>query len=355
MKKNTAAEDVLGGNWPALGNAAVIYFLSKNLRGANLAQAYIFAGVSDLGKFSIALTFAKNLLLADPAYSDKFNQADEALASPEDFAALNGDIHVLQVEADKKNISIEQTRAFIKILSLSSFLNSYKIGIIKGAENLSLEAANALLKTLEEPKEKVLIILTTNDLERLPATIVSRSQVLRFYPVSSDIIYNYLVNSEGCERSQARALSGLALGRPLRALKFLSEPDFYDNYLAAARVFAGSFSLNINERLGVLSSVWSARSSGREAVAKAEEILEIWQGLGRDLLLLNLAAPDLIQHHVLLGELKAALEVLAARLNESEERAAYLSNILNKISQAQMYLRANVGPGQVLENILINL
>ena len=55
---------------------------------------------------------------------------------------------------DKKNISIEQIRDFIRVLNMSSFAGGYKIGVVKHAELLSTEAANALLKTLEEPKEK---------------------------------------------------------------------------------------------------------------------------------------------------------------------------------------------------------
>ena len=213
MAKTPLPTKTLGGAWPALGNQAAVDFLANNISKGKVAQAYIFAGPADLGKFSLATAFARNLLAADSSLAADFldrPQADDR----SDFSGLSGDIHILQLEEGKKNISIEQTRAFIKILSLSSFLNSYKIGIIREAEKLSLEAANSLLKTLEESQPKVVIILTVNDLTALPATLVSRSQILYFHPVSSDLIYDFLVKSEQCDRNLARDLANLAAGRP---------------------------------------------------------------------------------------------------------------------------------------------
>ncbi len=135
-----------------------------------LAQTYVFAGPRDLGKSSLALAFARNLWRQDRGVE----------VSQDDFTSLNSDLYILDKEPEKKQISVEQARDFIKRLSLSSFSNSYKIGIIKEATTLSIEAQNALLKTLEEPKDKVIIILLIEDTSVLMPTILSRSQVLYF-------------------------------------------------------------------------------------------------------------------------------------------------------------------------------
>ncbi|MCX6798465.1 MAG: hypothetical protein NTX66_04645, partial [Candidatus Falkowbacteria bacterium] len=142
---------------------------------------------------------------------------------------------------------------------------------------------------------------------------------------------------------------------PLRALKFLNEAEFYANYLAQARVFVTWFRQSLNARWSALNTIYPLRSSGREAVAQAGEILEIWQGLTRDLIMLNLGAPDLIQHAVLQPELAATLAALAQTLTDQEDLNAYLADILNKLQRASVYLQANVAPTYVLENILINL
>ncbi|MCX6797682.1 MAG: hypothetical protein NTX66_00460, partial [Candidatus Falkowbacteria bacterium] len=109
MLKTTVSKDAQGGNWPALGNAAVVAFLEKNLSHGKLAQAYIFSGPADLGKFTIALAFARNLLVTDPNYLSDDRERERNELDP---VGLNGDIHILKLEENKKNISIEQTRAF---------------------------------------------------------------------------------------------------------------------------------------------------------------------------------------------------------------------------------------------------
>ena len=129
--------------WPKIGNEKNVEFLNRVVLSKKPAQTYIFLGPDDLGKSTIALAFARNLMA-------------EALEGKD---GLNSDLHILEAEAEKKSISIEQTRELIKALSLSSFLDSYKIGIIKEADSLTTEAQNALLKTLEEPREKVILIL----------------------------------------------------------------------------------------------------------------------------------------------------------------------------------------------------
>jgi DNA polymerase III subunit delta' len=180
-------------NWPLVGNKQITEFLEKAIIKNELAGTYIFQGIDDLGKSTVARYFAQILLCQDRKSTDilpcglcpschSFKTGQNNNETNEDML-MHGDCHIIKKDDDKKNISIEQVRDFIRVLSMSSFLGNYKIGIIKQADTLSLEAANALLKTLEEPNEKVVIILITPDLETLPETIVSRSQVLNFYPV----------------------------------------------------------------------------------------------------------------------------------------------------------------------------
>lgn len=352
MAKTPLKTKTLGGAWPALANQAAVDFLASNISQGKVAQAYIFTGPPDLGKFSLATSFARNLLASDSTLAAEFLDRPQTNESS-DFSALSGDIHILQVEDGKKNISIEQTRAFIKILSFSSFLNSYKIGIIREAEKLSIEAANSLLKTLEESQPKVVIILTVNDLSSLPATLVSRSQILYFYPLSSDLIYDYLVKEEECDRNLARDLANLSAGRPLRALMFFQDSEAYADYLKIAKVFLDSFGQSLNQRLLALADILPKNYGDSDPLSGARSILEIWQSLTRDLLLINLEVKELVQHSVLMSELLS----VSASLKQFNDEAArlYLVSLLERIKTAQIYLSSYVSPNNVLENILLNL
>jgi len=340
--------------WPLAGNKRVTDFLEKSVANGKIANTYIFLGPKDLGKTAAAVFFAKSLLcqkqkpgtfflpcLACSACRQMQNSGSEETG----FAALHGDFHLIKKETDKKNISIEQVREFIRILEMSSFLNSYKVGIIKDADALSEGAANALLKTLEEPRPKVAIILTASRLERIPATIVSRSQVLRFFPVRSSIIYDYLANDLGCPRTEAKNISRLSLGRPALAAKFFENRDFYQNYLEKTETFLRFFRDNLNDRLKAVESI----SGGSDDESKAESalgILNVWQGLSRDLILLNVNNGDLIQHEPQRGR----LEKIAAQISGGK-----LFKISAALKLGEKYVRANVNPRLVLENIAISI
>jgi DNA polymerase-3 subunit delta' len=102
-------------------------------------------------------------------------------------------------------------------------LNSYKIGIIKKADKLTAEAQSALLKTLEEPRDKVIVILLASSEDNLLPTILSRGQKLYFQAVNAETIYDYLIAEYGTKRTLAKDLANLSLGRPLRAVKFLED------------------------------------------------------------------------------------------------------------------------------------
>lgn len=319
-------------SWPNIGNEKVINFLNKSLESGKLAQTYIFIGSEELGKSTIALAFARNL--------------------QGNHEGLNSDLYILSPEADKKNISIEAVREFIKMLNLSSFLDSYKVGIIKEADLLSEEAKSALLKTLEEPRDKVVIILLVNSEENLPATILSRGQKLYFYPVPAPTIYDYLIEHYGANRSLAKDLSFLALGRPLRAIHYLENPEEYKKYLEKAEKILEIFKADTNGRLQILDSLFADKTYSRQAVASALEIIMMLEALLRDLLLLSLGQENLLQHQVLRDSLQ---KILLDFPEENGAKALGLLNSLKLLAQAKEYLNANVNPRLILEQLIINL
>lgn len=342
--------DKLQFTWPKLGNEAVLAFLDESLRNNQVANAYIFSGPDDLGKATIARALAKNLLFRDrPDLADSEN-------TEQDFSSLKSDFYVLACEEGKKNISVESAREFIHSLSMSSFLDSYKIGLVKGAESLSEAAANALLKTIEEPRDKVVIILLTTNLESLPATIISRAQVLNFYPVQTDQIYDYLLEHYGVSRSVAKNLAALSLGRPLRAVKFLESDAWYLKHLSLAGVLLKLLVRPLNERWSLANGIISSRASFAESSEEFLLVLEVWQGVLRDLLMLNSGHEDLIQFAALAEELKITYRSLS---NSFKDNHNDLNNFLLEkeklLKKHQDYLQANVSPKNLLDSLIINL
>lgn len=329
-----------GIKWPKMGNEKAIEFLSKVVEKKDPFGSYIFVGADDLGKSTIALAFARNLIAN----------------LSEDDGSFNSDLHIVKPEEGKKNISITQVRELIKTLSLSSFMNTYKIGIIKEADKLTDEAQNSLLKTLEEPRENTIIILLVENEDNILPTILSRTQKLYFQPVKSEIIYDYLIEEYGASRSMAKNLASLSLGKPLKAVRFLENEEEYEDYKQKAETLLSFFTLSINDRLSELEVIFKDRSYSSTAVAKAEEIIAILEGLWRDLLLISFNQPEKIQHAYLKENLEKALEYIEKQEGSASNKvASFLLERFKLAAMAREYMKSNVNPKVVLEQLFINL
>jgi len=153
-------------------NQHILDFFQKATAAQKLAHGYLFWGPDNGEKMETALWLAKYLNV--------------------------GQFDILRVSVleDKKEISISQVRAIRRHLSLSSYGGGYKFAIINEAEKMNSEAANALLKTLEEPQGNTILVLITSAPEVLPKTILSRLEIIRFKPISLNQIYKNFLNKE---------------------------------------------------------------------------------------------------------------------------------------------------------------
>jgi DNA polymerase III subunit delta' len=347
----------LSFHWPLIGNQHIVDYLEKSLLADDISGTYIFNGPDGLGKSTLALHLAQSLLCENffkrageipcqvcPSCR-RFNSVkihNPVEAGQVEMVPAHGDFHLLRKESDKKNISIEQVRELINTLNLSSFLNSYKIGLIKEAESLSLEAANALLKTLEEPKVKVVIILITKDLELMPATIASRSKIFNFRPVRANLIYDYLRTNQA-SRSAAKDFSRLSLGRPAQALKLFSEPKYFQAYQSLVKAFLNFSTQDVNERFTRIEEISQAKEMN---IIPPERVIEIWQGIVRDYLMLEYSQPQLIQH------------LFAEKEISAQQKKYQIQDLLAQyklLAMAKSYLAANVNFKFVLESISLYL
>jgi len=340
-------------NWPLVGNRQISGFLAKSASSGKVAGAYLFSGPEDLGKTEAAFYFARILLCTGRGKSGSpCGQCDSCrkierngITAENDPAALNGDFHFLEKEKEKKNIAIEAAREFIRAMNMGAFLGGWKAGIIKEADRMSEESMNALLKTLEEPKKRTTIILTASSSDSLPETIVSRCQILNFSPVSFSDIYDYLVDERGANRTMAKNIASLALGRPALALKFLEDKDFSERYRQSINFF---FEFLGRDAVAVFRRIEeeTAGKTGAEFALRSGRMIDDWQAAARDILLIRCHQKDLIRNRPFENE----LEKQAIRFEEKK-----LVRIISELSRAKDYLKANVSPRLVLENFAIGI
>ena len=147
--------------------------LSRMMDRSNTPHALLFSGPESVGKRKLAWALASSLLTKKDPSSD--TEKSRLLA-----AGNHPDLHWLLRAEEKKDITVEGVREMCSAMRLAPYYGTCKISIINNAHEMNIAACNALLMTLEEPSNNSYLILVTHAAQRLPATILSRCQVVHF-------------------------------------------------------------------------------------------------------------------------------------------------------------------------------
>ena len=198
--------------WNIIGHEDVLCFLDSAIRYDRVHHAYIIDGPESIGKSTLARQFCARLL----------DTKEDVLDTHMDVVVLEREMNA-KTKKLRERISVEQVQSARARFSMSTMGDGYKVMIVKDAHLLSDSASNALLKTLEEPRGKACIILTTTDASLLMRTIRSRSQTISLHPVANEVIEKALVD-RGVDKYVAAEVVPLSQGRPLYALQ-LAESD----------------------------------------------------------------------------------------------------------------------------------
>ena len=218
-----------------LGHDRNIQRFADSLQRNRLASTFLFVGPAGVGKRAFALKFAQGLLCESSA-DDSIDPCGQCPACQQVIAATHPDLIQISRPAGKAFIPVElfigdkehrRQRGLCHDIGLKPFSGKRKVAIIDDADFLNVEGANSLLKTLEEPPpNSVLILIGTSEQQQL-STIVSRSQVIRFSPLSHQDVATVLgrVNLETEVPLEQLALA--ASGSVERAMK-LTEPEVFE-------------------------------------------------------------------------------------------------------------------------------
>lgn len=178
-------------------------YLTNSIKKNKLNNAYMFEGMDGIGKKKFADELSKLLL----DYENLENSPDYVLIKPD-----GNSIKIAQIRNLQSDIVIRPHK-------------DYKIYIINNAEKMTVEAQNALLKTLEEPPNYAIIILVTNNKESLLETIKSRCDIIKFSPIPIEDLKRYLINT-GIEEERAQLLAIFSKGSIENALNLSQSSEF---------------------------------------------------------------------------------------------------------------------------------
>ncbi len=195
-------------------------YLAKAVKQGKIPQALLFSGEQNLGKKFVALKFAKLLNCENPK-NDKPCEVCKNCQSIE--KNIYPDLVIVEPMEEKKEIEIGQIRELIARIALRSMSQGFKTIIIDSADTMNQEAQNALLKSLEEPKGKTIFILVAEHQNRLFPTILSRTQILKFYPAQNQEIEKLLRGK--ISEKEIQEIISFSWGRPGRAINFIANPQ----------------------------------------------------------------------------------------------------------------------------------
>jgi DNA polymerase-3 subunit delta' len=285
-----------------------------------LPHALLVTGPAGLGKSHFANALARALLCerqGETACGECRPCRRAAAGNAPDWLTLNP-------PEDKKQIRIDQVRQLVEQMALTSHSGGRRVALIEPADAMNANAANSLLKTLEEPPSASMLILVTSRLWRLPATLRSRCRQVRLVPpTNARAAIDWLVR-EGLSVSDAQSLFELSGGRPLLALAL------NDSEMRERAVALGEWANEI-----VLGR--------RNPVAVAESLVKAPLGESLDLLMRWLG------------------EVARARFGGGADRVARhlppsrLFAALDRLYEAQRLRDTSVNPQLLLEAVLVPL
>ena len=331
--------------WQTIGHEKAIRTLQRGLQEDRLSHAYLLVGPAQVGKMTLALDLAR---LVNCTGEDK--PCGDCSQCRRVSDSLHTDVHVLGLEAQKGGdgrtrvqIGIDQVRTVQREASLKPYEGRYRVFIFDGAEHFSEEAANALLKTLEEPPDDVILVLLASDAGSLLPTLISRCTQLELRPLPFSRVADELEAKHGIDHTKAVEIARLSGGRLGWALEALSKPELLEQRSERIEIIENTVRGSLEDRFSFAAALASRFTRDRESVRRE---LALWLEWWRDVMVTKEGVPNLVTNLSKLDGVQATADALSS---------AQIAGAIAAINETAEHLERNVNPRLALEGLMLAL
>lgn len=362
-----------------VGNQETKKALIQQVESGRVSHAQLFLGPEGSGKLAMAIAYSQYLMCDAPTSTDACDECPNCLKMK---SLTHPDLHFAfpvvanktakigssidrikewnalilkntyfglnqwQEELDEmgKNaaIAVEESRLILKRLSLKSYSGKYKIMIIWLPEKMNTQAANKLLKILEEPPEQTVFFLICNNSEGMLPTILSRTQIIRFPALKVSEVSNFLTNRYHIEASIAESAATLSQGNLNEAMQLLqgakSQNLFFDLFVKMMRA---AYTANPIELMDISDEAASLDKENQKNFVK------YGLHLFRESIILNYMKGELLN---LRAEERKFLEKFARFINNQN-----ITELLSEFNDAYYHLERNANSKILFSDLLIKL
>ena len=324
-------------HWDLLAHAWAVRLLQGQITAGRLRHAYLFTGPAGVGRRTLALRLAQAQNCTNPPAPGEFCGACRACRG---FAGMqHPDLLLLERQEGDREIKIDAVRELARSLSRTPLEARFQVALLLNFEQASPGAANALLKTLEEPSPSVLLCLTAPDIDSLPETIVSRCEVIRLRPAPISQLAKELTAHLNLEPNRAELLANLSGGRPGLALHLNGQPGALEHRAEWLQACQQLLSAKRTERFAFAEKA----SKDREGL---RSLLLVWLSFWRDVLLRSARSSSRVSN----PDWEEQLSALARRLTPQAARLA-----VSAIERTLEQLTTNVNARLAMEVLLLEL
>ena len=322
-----------------IGHAWAVSRIWDAIEHGRLAQSHLFVGPPSVGKRTLALATARELLSRSAKDRGRAAQLVDQHKHP--------DLFWIEAEGDGTNrsIKVETVRELLHSLSLAPVESTHRVVVICDAHLMTDSGKNALLKTLEEPNASVVLILTAPSVDQVLPTIASRCQVMTLRPASPQSIASAL-QQRGVEPAQAAFIARLSRGRVGWALRAIEDEDLLAERKERLDQLQTLLAADYTQRL--LFAEKLARQDGPTVQATLEEWALFWRDVVQAMHAGTASGPNMTP-------LRNIDYLSLITTTAQTSHLATITALLRRLTQTAHFIQQNVNMRLALDVLMLNL